>query len=177
MTLNEILRDDAQGVYRTTAALIRLVDGNMLDWKPSTGSNWMTTGQLLRHLTEACGAVVRSFVTGEWGMPDGSDTSEMQAEDMLPKAESMSSVASVQEALELLAEDEAIAMAMFADVSAERLANERSTAPWGGPELSLFQHCYGMIWHLAQHKGQLYYYLKLQGKQVNTMHLWMGGDG
>ncbi|MDE0394080.1 MAG: hypothetical protein OYK82_04805, partial [Gammaproteobacteria bacterium] len=42
---------------------------------------------------------------------------------------------------------------------------------------SLFQHCNGMIWHLAQHKGQLFYYLKLQGKPVNTMHLWMGGDG
>jgi hypothetical protein len=24
-------------------------------------------------------------------------------------------------------------------------------------------------------KGQLFYYLKLQGKPVNTMDLWMGG--
>jgi hypothetical protein len=29
-----------------------------------------------------------------------------------------------------------------------------------------------MIQHLAQHKGQLFYYLKLQGKPVNTAHLW-----
>ena len=177
MTLNEILREDAQGVYRTTAALIRLVDGDMLDWKPSTGSNWMTTGQLLKHLTAACGTTVRSFVTGDWSMPDGTDASEMPAEDMLPRAEAMASVANVEEALELLAEDEAVAMEAFAAVSPERLANERSTAPWGGPELSLFQHCNGMIWHLAQHKGQLFYYLKLQGKPVNTMHLWMGGEG
>ncbi len=177
MTLNEILREDAQSVYRTTAALMRLVDGDMLDWKPSTGSNWMTTGQLLKHLTEACGAVVRSFVTGDWGIAEGTDVSEMPGEEMLPSAEAMGSVSSVEEALKLLAEDEATAIEMFAEVSSERLVNERSTAPWGGPELSLFQHCNGMIWHLAQHKGQLFYYLKLQGKPVNTMHLWMGGDG
>jgi len=29
-----------------------------------------------------------------------------------------------------------------------------------------------MVNHLNQHKGQLFYYLKLQGKAVNTMHLW-----
>lgn len=49
-------------------------------------------------------------------------------------------------------------------------------APWGGPERTLFQHCYEMIWHLGQHKGQLFYYLKIQGKDVNTIHLWMGGE-
>jgi len=26
--------------------------------------------------------------------------------------------------------------------------------------------------HLLSHKGQLFYYLKLQGREVNTMHLW-----
>ncbi|MDE0394986.1 MAG: DinB family protein, partial [Gammaproteobacteria bacterium] len=138
MTLNEILREDAQSVYRTTAALMRLVDGDMLDWKPSTGSNWMTTGQLLKHLTEACGAVVRSFVTGDWGIAEGTDVSEMPGEEMLPSAEAMGSVSSVEEALKLLAEDEATAIEMFAEVSSERLVNERSTAPWGGPELSLW---------------------------------------
>jgi hypothetical protein len=29
-----------------------------------------------------------------------------------------------------------------------------------------------MVEHLAQHKGQLFYYFKLQGKPVNTGHLW-----
>ena len=29
-----------------------------------------------------------------------------------------------------------------------------------------------MAEHLAQHKAQLFYYLKLQGKDVNTMHLY-----
>jgi len=29
-----------------------------------------------------------------------------------------------------------------------------------------------MIQHLNQHKGQLFYYLKLQGKPVSTPDLW-----
>ena len=29
-----------------------------------------------------------------------------------------------------------------------------------------------MVDHLKQHKGQLFYYLKLQGKPVSTTDLW-----
>jgi hypothetical protein len=29
-----------------------------------------------------------------------------------------------------------------------------------------------MVLHVMQHKGQLYYYLKLQGNPVNTGDLW-----
>jgi hypothetical protein len=29
-----------------------------------------------------------------------------------------------------------------------------------------------MLAHLAQHKGQLFYYLKLMGRPVHTGHLW-----
>jgi len=29
-----------------------------------------------------------------------------------------------------------------------------------------------MIAHLVQHKGQLFYYLKLMGKDVSTADLW-----
>ena len=34
--------------------LMGQVDPGSLDWKPATGSNWMTVGQLLQHLTNAC---------------------------------------------------------------------------------------------------------------------------
>ena len=71
------------------------------------------------------------------------------------------SAESVDEALRLLAEDKAMTMKLFADAGDDRLANERSSAPWGGPERTLFQHCNEMFGHLGQHKGQLFYYLKL----------------
>lgn len=171
MSLAEILKQDAKGMYRATEGLFKQVDD--LEWKPTTGQNWMTTGQLLKHCTEACGQTIKGFVVDGWGVPAGADPSE--AEGMIPRAEDMGSVSSVQEALDLLAEDKALCMKTLTGVEDKRLLTERSAAPWGGPEVTLLQHCSGMIWHLGQHKGQLFYYLKLQGKDLNTFDLWMGG--
>ncbi len=94
---------------------------------------------------------------------------------MVPRAEDRESVSSVEEALCLLEEDEALCMETLAGVEDHRLLNERRVAPWGGPEVTLLQHCSGMIWHLGQHKGQRFYCLKVQGKDLNTFHPWMGG--
>jgi hypothetical protein len=82
----------------------------------------------------------------------------------------------VDEALRLLAEDRALTLELLSGVADDRLVGERSVAPWGGEERALLQHCNECIWHLGQHKGQLFYYLKLQGQDVNTMDLWMGGE-
>lgn len=177
MSLSEILREDAEGMYRATEGLFRLVDD--LDWKPSSGKNWLTSGQLLRHCAEACGSTIKGFVTGDWGMgvdaaADDSSAAGASEEPMLPPAEAYSTVESLEEALELLAADRKLCMELLSGLSDERLLGERSAPPWGGPERTLFQHLNQMIWHLGQHKGQLFYYLKLQGKDVNTMHLWMG---
>ena len=173
MGLVAMLQQDAEAVYRATAGLSRMVDD--LEWKPPIGRNWMTTAQLLMHCADACGGGVKGFVTGQWPTPP--EAGDGSGEGTLPSAAQMPSVASVDEALALLAEDKALAIKLFAEAGEDRLANERSSAPWGGPERTLYQHCNEMIWHLGQHKGQLFYYLKLQGKDVNTMHLWMGGAG
>ena len=172
--ISETLRQNAAEMYRVTEALFDLVDD--LDWKPSTGENWMTTGQLLRHCGDACGTALRGFIEGDWRMPDGQDLEDMPPEDQIPSAEHMPTVDSVDEARRILAEDRELAMNLLSKVDDDRLLGERSAPPWGGPERTLFQHCNEMIWHLGQHKGQLFYYLKLQGKPVNTYHLWMGGE-
>ena len=135
----------------------------------------MNAAQLLMHCTNACGASVKGFVTGEWLMPTDVTPGDPPRDSPLPSATQMPGVESVDEALRLLAKDKARAMRLFAEAGEDRLANERSSAPWGGPERTLFQHCHEMIWHLGQHKAQLFYYLKLQGKDVNTMNLWIGG--
>lgn len=170
MRAAEILKQDAEAMYRAAEGLFRLVDD--LEWKPSSGKNWMNTGQLLRHCSEACGKVMKGFITGDWGFP--ADQMPEGAPAELPTAETMPSVESVDEALRLLAEDRALTIRLLSEVGDDRLLGERSAPPWGGPERTLFQHCNEMIWHLGQHKGQLFYYLKLQGKDVNTFHLWMG---
>lgn len=175
MKLVDLLKQDAEGVYHAAQGLFKLVDDKELDWKPETGKNWMSVGQLLKHASEACGSPCKGFVTGDWGLPADTKPEDMPPDAMMPPAEKMPAVKSVAEALQLLAEDKKLAFKMFEQAGEERLENEQSSPPWGGPPRSLYQHLHEMIGHLGQHKGQLFYYLKLQGKDVNTMHLWAGG--
>jgi len=81
-------------------------------------------------------------------------------------------VASVGQALDLLAADRRLALSWIEAAGEASLLERRVAAPWGGPEISLFQQLLRMIAHLAQHKGQLFYYLKLMGKDVKTGDLW-----
>jgi uncharacterized damage-inducible protein DinB len=172
MTLTEVLKQEAQAMYAVTEKLFGLVQPSDLGWKPTTGSNWMTVAQVMHHCTNACGVCVKGFVTGDWGLPPGASFEDMPAEAMMPPAEKLPAVQSVEEAKRLLAEDREIAMRFLAETGEENLLSRKMAAPWGGPETTLFQHLDHMIGHLGQHKGQLFYYLKLMGKNVNTMTLW-----
>lgn len=175
MKLVDILKQDADGAYHAAAGLFKLVDEKALDWKPETGNNWMTTRQLMKHCTSACGKVSIGFVTGDWNAATDPKPDDAPPDEMMPPAEKMPTVSSTEEALKLLEEDRKLAHEMFEKAGEERLANEKSAPPWGGPERTLFQHLHEMIGHLGQHKAQLFYYLKLQGNDVNTMHLWGAG--
>ena len=50
MNWTELLRAEMEAVYRTTEHLMDLVDSTTLEWNPPNGQNWMTVGQLLRHI-------------------------------------------------------------------------------------------------------------------------------
>jgi uncharacterized damage-inducible protein DinB len=169
MNWTELLRSEIENAYKVTRALMDLADDGKLGWKPSTGSNWMTMGQLLKHVGEGCGTGFRGFVTGDWRMPEGAGESE---EMMLPPAEKMATVKSVAEAKKMLEEDKKLALAMLEKTSEKDLAGKKAPAPWDPTEMLLGQRLLQMVTHLAQHKSQLFYYLKLQGKPVNTGHLW-----
>lgn len=169
MNWTELLKSEIESTYRSTTTLMDMVDNDRLNWKPESGQNWMTTGQLLRHLTDACGGPCRGFVTGDWGMPP---EAEVPADEMLPPAEKFPTIGSVAEAKALLAEDRQLALDMLARTDESRLANEISTAPWDPSPMVLGRRILDMIGHLRQHKAQLFYYLKLQGKPVHTGHLW-----
>ena len=171
MNWTELLKSEIEYTFGVTDRLLDLVDDDHLDWKPSTGSNWMTTGQLLMHLTGACGTAVRGFTTGDWGLPEGHEPSEMPPEEMLPPAEKLANVGSVAEAKKLLAEDKQLALDMLAKCNEDKLAGT-ATAPWDPTEKILGYQLLQMVEHLNQHKGQLFYYLKLQGNPVNTANLW-----
>ena len=173
MNWKELLEAESRYAYAVTGGLFDLVDDEALDWRPATGANWMTTGQLLHHITSSTGGGFKGFVTGDWGMPEGMDLAEMAPEEMLPPAEAMPAVASVAEARELLAADRKLAVEVLAGVGEEELANRMLAAPWAPDQtFNLGRHLLHSIHHTLQHKGQLFYYLKLQGKPVDTRHLW-----
>jgi len=176
MNWTELLTDSIHENYRVADKLMAEVTDADLDWKPATGSNWMTTGQLLQHMTNSCGFCCRGFLTGEWGMPDSDDTPEGKAEEheaMLPPAEALPTTDSVQAARDALAADKQVALDMVAQAGDDKLANETVAAPWDPEHPALFGRQFlGMVVHLQSHKNQLFYYLKLMGRDVNTMHLW-----
>ncbi len=188
MNWTDLLKSEIEIAYNATDGLLDLVDEDGLDWKPSEGSNWMTVGQLLMHLAIACGAPMRGYVTGDWGLPEGVDIDNLSPEDvglpegvdmdnlapeeMLPPAENLPTVGSVSEAKAFLAEDKQLALEMVAECDEDRLASQTSKAPWDSTEIILGHRLMHMVAHLSHHKGLLFYYLKLQGKAVNTSHLW-----
>ena len=173
MTLKQVLLEEAEATYSIAEKLFRLVADEELSWKPTTGRNWMSVGQLLMHCASfGCGKAIQGFVKGDWGLPGDSGINAMTSENHVPPVAALLSVASIEQALELLARDRSLAMNCIAAADERDLLDPRVAAPWGGPEVSLFQHLLRMIAHLAQHKGQLFYYLKLMGKDVDTNDLW-----
>jgi hypothetical protein len=172
MKWKDLIACEMEEAYSVTENLLKLVKEEDLDWKPATGNNWMTTAQLLKHITESCGLCFKGFVTNDWGMPEGMDPADVSVEAMLPAAEKMPAVESVMEAKKLLADDRILARNMLESVTEDDLENRKAPAPWDQSDISLGHRLLQMVTHLNSHKHQLFYYLKLQGKPVHTGHLW-----
>jgi uncharacterized damage-inducible protein DinB len=169
----ELLKSEIESTYLTTEKLLDKVDPDSLNWKPESGGNWMTVGQLLRHITIACGAGCRALVAGDWRLPEGVNVEDLTPEEMLPPAEKMPGIDDVEEAKRLLFEDKAIALQMIDQAGEHDLANKKIAAPWAPDvECAVGRHLLQMVQHLDRHKAQLFFYLKLQGKPVNTADLW-----
>jgi hypothetical protein len=98
---------------------------------------------------------------------------DIPPEEMLPPAEKLPAIQSVEEAKALLSQDRNLAMKMIEQAGEDDLANKEVAAPWAPGQTSpLGRYLLQMIRHLDGHKSQLFYYLKLQGKPVNTADLW-----
>lgn len=106
MTLTDVLLHEAELTYGLTEKLFRRVVDSELSWRPATGKNWMTVGQLLMHCARfGCGRAIQGFVRGDWGLPEGSRLEDLGAEQHVPPVAALPSVESVEQALKLLARD------------------------------------------------------------------------
>jgi DinB superfamily len=173
----ELLSGAVEENYRVADALMAMVTDDELNWKPATGKNWMTAGQLLLHMTTSCGFCCSAFLSGDWGMPECDDADKPAGADshemMLPPAEAWPTIDSVQAARDALAADKVFALKAIADAGEATLTGETVSAPWAPDHQRTYgEQFLGMVVHLQTHKSQLFYYLKLMGRDVNTMHLW-----
>ena len=155
MDWKAVLIERIENSYRAAEGLLKLVEDEQLVWKPGSGENWMTTGQLVNHMADACGSMFKGFITGEWKFE-----------------ESLRSVATVAEGRDKLQRDKKLALDLLNDLEDEDLVNRMVQAPWEKESRSLGYPLGEMVSHLDAHKSQLFYYLKLQGVPVNTAHLW-----
>ena len=155
-SFSDHLKSGVENAYRATEGLMKLADADKADWKPATGENWFTQGELLHHLTGSCGACCDAFANNSWDQMTGGKKS------ITP-----------EDALQALAEDKKVALATIDAAGEEGLASKMVVAPWSpDAPMPLGIAVNMMIAHLEQHKAQLFYYLKLQGKPVSTPHFW-----
>lgn len=174
MNWTEFLLAEMKHAFATTEGLIAMVEPDGLDWKPAAGENWLTVGQLLYHIGEACGDPCKGFVTGDWGLPEGEALPQAPPDLTFPMADAMKTVADVAQAKAMFEKDRELALRMVDEAGEEDLAGKPVPAPWDGTPLPLGVRLHQMVAHLESHKHQLFYYLKLMGKPVNTTHLWGG---
>ena len=171
MNWRQLLTEEIEYNYMVADKVMALVDDDKLDWKPETGENWMTAGQVLKHIASSTGPCFKGFITGDWRVGDV-DYNDLPKEEMLPTAEALPTVDSVAAARKELAEDKKLSLEMLAKALDDDLAGKPAPAPWDPRPVLLGHRLLSMVLHIMQHKGQLFYYLKLQGKPVNTGDLW-----
>ena len=162
MGWTEILLREIDDSYKATIGLMKMVDADMLDWRPESAAaeghtGWMTTGELMGHLSSACGWCSERFLKNDW--------------DQNLQGGGATQVESVESAIAAVEADKEVAITTVREYGEERLANEEISAPWGvkGPAGKLLLD---NVNHLNQHKSQLFYYLKIRGKPVHTGDLW-----
>jgi hypothetical protein len=171
MKWKELLAGEFESAYKVAEGLVGMVKDEDLSWKPATGDNWLTTGQLLKHIGHSCGDVCQRFITKDWSLPEGYNEEDFSSAEMAT-ADKFPTVTSVAEAKKLLAADKEAAFDALEKSGDDVLANMDAPTSWDPRPLKLGIRFLQMIHHLISHYHQLFYYLKLQGTPVNTYHLW-----
>jgi len=161
MTPKEFI-EYAESLYRPTVKLISLAPAGKLEWKPGQG-NYMNLGQLLHHLSTCPGGLVMAVNNA---FPPSEAFQKFVQEDL--KNTKTPEVAGRE-----LSRGWDEAKAALSRLSEADFRGKMVAVPWG-PPMPLWRTCLGMAEHWANHKYQLFFYLKLLGQPVNTMTLYAG---
>ena len=150
----------ALDAYKPAEAMLKMIPSDKLNWKP--GPTFMSVGQLICHLAGGIGGELRMAITNNWPKP----------EEMMDLSKEMPAC-SVQEALSKLENDKTVLREVLAGITEQDFANKTVSVPWGW-KFSMEMMALNFRDHFANHKMQLFTYLKLLGFPVNTETLYMG---
>jgi hypothetical protein len=159
MTKNDFCEMALQSI-QPAEKLIGMVPADKLDWKP--GPTFMTTGQVICHLSDGVGGGLETLLSGKWPSME-----EMEAGMTLEKMPSCT----VQEALGKLENDKNALHAALDAISEEDFTNRVVSVPWGWKTKFEIMSV-AFLGHFNNHKMQLFTYLKLLGLPVNTQSLY-----
>ncbi|MGO8792481.1 MAG: DinB family protein [Terriglobia bacterium] len=159
MTKNEFCEMVLQS-FGPAEKLIGMVPADKLNWKP--GPTFMSTGQVLAHLSDGLGGGLETTLSGKWP--------SMEEMDAGMKLENMPSCG-VQEALSKLAKDKATLRSILDGISEDDFTSRMVSVPWGWTAKFEIMSM-GFLGHFNNHKMQLFTYLKLLGLPVNTETLY-----
>ncbi len=151
-----------ESIHRPSAKLISMASAGKLDWKPASG-NYMNLGQLLHHLSMCPGGFVMAVNNA---FPPSDAFQKFLQEDL--KNTKTPEVAGRE-----LSRGWDEAKAALSGLSQADFQVRMVAVPWG-PPMPLWRTCLAMAEHWANHKYQLFFYLKLLGQPVNTMTLYAG---
>jgi hypothetical protein len=93
--------------YRPVETLIRMIPREKLDWRP--GPKFMSLGQLIQHLGDGVGLVLRCVITGDWPFKGEEEMLEQMKLENLPSC-------GVEEGLKKLEEDKSVLREALAGV-------------------------------------------------------------
>jgi uncharacterized damage-inducible protein DinB len=159
MTREEYTRF-AAGLKNATRGLIELSPDDKLDWRPD--DSFMKLGAVIRHLADGFGDSLARMLDNDW--PEGSSE--------LPTADAFPTVGSTKEGLELLDVDWKRFEDRLGALSDDEFNNMMVQPPWMPAPISLRDYMLMTAEHQANHKMQLFTYLRLLGEKIHTGHLY-----
>jgi len=146
--------------YKPAQMLIGMVPADKLNWKP--GLTFMSTGQLVCHLSEGIGGGLEMLLASNW--PSMIEMEEGMKLENLPSCDP-------REALDKLEKDKKVLRQVLDGLSEEHFTNKVVSVPWGW-NAKMERMAINFLVHFANHKMQLFTYLKLLGLPVNTETLY-----